>query len=80
MARQIQINSELFYGLYRLIVLEEQNEELYQQAKQQLETKFTKLLNHELYSQFRTATSADEREQARKDYLESIGIHKDFQW
>jgi hypothetical protein len=80
MAKQIQINSELFYGLYRLLVLDEQNEELYQQVKQQLETKFTKLVAHELYSTYKTAATAEEREQARKEYLESVGISQNFRW
>lgn len=80
MSKQVQIDSELFYALYRLIVLEECDSELLSFAKNQLDSKFNKLVNHSLYSKYKTADSEDDRENARKEYLESIGIHKDFVW
>jgi len=38
------------------------------------------LSRHELYSKSKTATSADEREQARTEYLDRVGMSQDFRW
>jgi hypothetical protein len=33
-----------------------------------------------LYSQYKTATAADVREDSRKAYLDAVGMHKDWRW
>lgn len=38
------------------------------------------LSRHELYSKSKTATTPEEREQARTDYLDHIGMSQEFRW
>ena len=45
-----------------------------------LENKLDALVKHQLYSSYKTAPTEEEREKARKEYLDKIGIHKDFRW
>lgn len=35
---------------------------------------------HELYSQSKTAQTEDEREKARQEYLDRVGMDSDFRW
>lgn len=81
MGKQVKIEYDLFIDLYRLIVCDDVDEECYKRVKQELENKFQKLLNHELYSKYKDKTLTEEdREEARQQYLDSVGIHKDFRW
>jgi hypothetical protein len=79
MAKTVQIDFKLFIELYRSIVLEDESAD-FQHIKQELESKFQKMINHELYSKYKTAATDEEREQARQEYLESVGIPKNFRW
>lgn len=79
MAKTIQIDFRAFLELYRLIVLEDTSAD-YKYIKQSLEDKFQKMLNHDLYSTYKTAKTEEERERARQEYLDSVGIPKDFRW
>jgi hypothetical protein len=38
------------------------------------------MLCHEHFTQYKTAATEAEREQARQRYLESIGMPADFRW
>ena len=38
------------------------------------------LVKRELYTKYKTAKSATEREAARQEYLEKVGMPKDFRW
>ena len=81
MGKCVKIEYELFIKLYRLIVHNDiDDEESYKKIKQDLEVKFQKLVNHELYSKYKTALTEEEQEEARQKYLDSVGIHKDFRW
>lgn len=81
MGKYVKIEYELFIGLYRLIVHNDvDSEESYKRIKQELEAKFQRLINHELYSRYKTAETEEEREKARQEYLNEVGIHKDFRW
>lgn len=81
MGKYVKIEYELFIKLYRLIVHNDvDSEESYKKIKQELETKFQKLVNHELYSKYKTALTEEEQEEARQKYLDSVGIHRDFRW
>ena len=37
-------------------------------------------LQKKLYTKYKTAKSATEREAARQEYLEKVGMPKDFRW
>lgn len=81
MSKQVKLEYKLFIDLYRLVIYNDvDSEESYKRIKQQLEAKFQKIVNHELYSIYKTASTEEEREKARQEYLDSIGMHKDFRW
>lgn len=80
MLKQVQIDENLFINLYKIIVLNIQDENLYNTSKKQLEIKFNKIMNRNLYSKYKTAETEEERNNARIEYLNNVGITKDFRW
>ena len=50
------------------------------EIRQGLEQKLDALVRHELYAKYKTAPSAEEREQARQEYLDRRGVFPDFRW
>ena len=49
-------------------------------SRKELESKLDKMLAHELYTRSKTADTVEERERARQQYLDKVGMHKDFRW
>lgn len=45
-----------------------------------IENKVRSMTEHDLYTTYKTATSEEEKEKARKEYLESRGIPSSFRW
>lgn len=45
-----------------------------------LDEKLNKLVEHELYTKYKTAPTEEEREKARQEFLDKKGIHQDFRW
>ena len=45
-----------------------------------LEAKLNKLLEHELYTKYKTAPTEEEKEKARQEFLDRRGIRQDFRW
>lgn len=80
MAKNVQIPLELFLELVRYFVLEDTTEERYKAISDALSTKFDKMVNHELYSAYKTAETPAEREKARQQYLDRIGMRDSFRW
>ena len=50
------------------------------EIKQELEKKLDKMVMHDLYGKFKTAPTEEEREQARKEYLDRRGVPEKFRW
>ena len=50
------------------------------QIRDDLEDKIQREINHDLYTKFKTSPSEEEREKARKEYLDRVGINKDHRW
>lgn len=48
--------------------------------RQGITAKLERMIEHDLYTEYKTATSDQQKEQARKKYLESKGIPADFRW
>ena len=70
--KNVQISQELFVALlhYRLSG-ENEYEEVIEQG---LEQKLDAMLRHELYAQYKTAPTEEQREQARREYLDRSGV------
>ena len=76
--KNVQIPYGLFVALveYRLGYDDEYEDEV----RQGLEQKLDALVRHVLYAKYKPAPSAEEREQARQEYLDRCGVFPDFRW
>ena len=77
MTRNIQIPSDLFFDICDYF-FNEQDENLADDIRGQLDTKIDKLVNHELFSRYKTAPTGVERERARQEYLDRRGVPGNF--
>ena len=80
MQKKIQISYELFLQIFRFFILEDESEMTRKQITDGLGKKVRSLYEHELYSRSKTALTDEERESARRKYLDEKGIPEDFRW
>lgn len=74
----VQISQELFVALLHYHLSgENEYEEVIEQG---LEQKLDAMLRHELYAQYKTAPTEEQREQARQEYLDRRGVPESFRW
>ena len=45
-----------------------------------MEKKLDAMLNRQLYSQYKTAPTEEQREQARQEYLDRRGVPQSYRW
>lgn len=57
-----------------------EQEELLPEIKKGLEKKLDALVMRELYKKYKTAPSEEEREKARREYLDRRGVQESFRW
>ena len=76
--KMVQIPESLFVELmkYHVLGIEDSLPEI----KTGLEQKFDAMMRRELYTKSKTAKTQAEREEARKAYLDKVGMHRDFIW
>ena len=74
----VQILQELFMQLIRFHLVEDESCE--KEIKKGLEKKLDKMVMRDLYGKFKTATTEEERERARKEYLDRRGVPESFRW
>ncbi len=73
--KNVQIPESLFYNLVRYHILEK--EEVLPEIKKELEQKVEAVIKRNLYSQYKTAETENEREEARKKYLDKVKAQRD---
>lgn len=79
MAKNVQIPQELFVLLCQYHLCDIANVE--DKICNELSIKLDSLVNRELYSKYKDKTlSAEERELARKEYLDRKGVPDNFRW
>ncbi len=78
--KQIQIPQELFIALIQYFALDEPTKEQHEYIRQQLDNKLNRMIEHDLYSTYKNASSPEQKEKARREYLESKGIPQNFRW
>ena len=76
--KNVQISQELFMQLLRFHFMEDVGCE--SEIKQELEKKLDKMVMRDLYGKFKTAPTEEERERARKEYLNRRGVPESFRW
>lgn len=76
--KNVQISEELFIAIIRYFMLEQG--ELLPQIKQGLEKKLDAMVMRELYTKYKTAPMGEEKEKARKEYLNKRGMPESFRW
>lgn len=80
MAKNIQISQELFLQLCKHHLCDISDSETLQAIHKGLNDKLDQMARRELYTAYKTAKSAEDREKARLAYLEQIGLNEDFRW
>ena len=76
--KSVQIPYELFVDLvlYHLNGEDDFDEDI----RRGLEQKLDAMLNRQLYSQYKTAPTEEQREQARQEYLDRRGVPQNYRW
>ena len=78
MMTNVQIPYELFVSLLRYHLVED--DDCLNEIRQGLEQKLDSLVRRELYAEYKTAPTQEEREKARQEYLDSRGVLGSFRW
>lgn len=76
--KNIQISEKLFFALVKYHLLE--MDDVYPEIKKGLEKKVDALVMRELYTKYKTAPTEEEREKARREYLDKRGVPDSFRW
>lgn len=76
--KNIQISEELFFALVKYHLLE--MDDVYPEIRKGLQEKFEAMVKRELYTKYKTASTEEEREKARQEYLDKVGMHRSFRW
>ena len=50
------------------------------EIKKGLEEKMEAMVRRDLYTKYKTAPTEEEREKARQEYQEKVGMHRSFRW
>lgn len=80
MAKNVQISQELFLQICKYHLAQINDSETTEAIYKGLGDKLDQMARRELYTTYKTAQNAEDRERARQAYLEQIGLHKDFRW
>ena len=57
-----------------------EDESCEREIKQELEKKLDRMVMRDLYGKFKTTPTEEERERARKEYLDRRGVQESFRW
>lgn len=74
----MQILEELFIAFLKYHLVE--MDDVLPEIKKGLEEKLEAMVRRDLYTKYKTAPTEEERENARQDYLEKVGMHRSFRW
>ena len=77
--KQSQIPTTTLYSLFRYFLIE-RNEEDEKLITKALEDKLEAMVRHDLYTKSKVAETEEEREKARQEYLDRIGMRESFRW
>jgi hypothetical protein len=78
MEKNITIPEELFVDLVKYFLAGIRLDE--DRIRLGLQEKLDAMVKRELYTKYKTAGTPEEREKARQEYLEKVGIPEEFRW
>lgn len=76
--KNVQISQELFLALVKYFLLEQEG--FLPEIQNGLEQKLDALVMRELYTKYKVALTEEEKEKARKEYLDRRGVPESFRW
>jgi hypothetical protein len=76
--KNIKVPEKLFIALVKYHLLD--MTETLPEIKKGLMDKMDAIKKRDLYTKYKSALSEEEREQARKEYQELVGISESFRW
>ena len=76
--KNVQIPYALFMALLRYHLVEDGS--CVDEIRRGLEKKLDSMVRHEVYTKYKTAPTEEEREKARKEYLDKRGVPDSFRW
>ena len=76
--KSVQIPYELFVDLVLYHLNDE--DDFQDDIRRGLSQKLDAMLNRQLYSQYKTAPTEEQREQARQEYLDRRGVPQSYRW
>lgn len=76
--KNIQIPESLYVNLVKYFMLDIQNADIYNAIRKDVMVKYEAIEKRSLYSTYKTALTAEEREKARIAYLDKAGIPESF--
>ena len=74
----MQISEELFIALLKYHLVE--RDDVLSEIKKGLEEKLEAMVRRDLYTKYKTALTEEEKEKARKEYLDRRGVPESFRW
>lgn len=76
--KNVTIPEELFIDLVKYFLPDIRWDE--DRIRSRLQEKLEAMVKRELYTRYKTAGTPEEREKARQEYLEKVGIPENFRW
>ena len=76
--KNVTIPEELFIDLVKYFLADIRWDE--DRIRSRLQEKLGAMVKRELYTRYKTAGKPEEREKARQEYLEKVGIPENFRW
>ena len=76
--KSVQIPYELFFQLLQYFLMNNYDGE--ETIRLGLEKKLDAMVMRELYTKYKTAPTEEEKEKARKEYLDRRGVPESFRW
>lgn len=84
--KKVQITQELFVKMLKYFYSDEleiddcELNELYYDIKNGIDKKMDAISRRGYYTEYKTAATAEAKEQARQKYLDAVGMHRDFRY
>ena len=81
MTGRVQIPALLFFQMSLYIMdHEDDSDPRYRQIRRGIDQKMEAVHRHDLYTMYKTSHITKEKEQARQEYLDSVGTPSAFRW